>query len=343
MSISTVFVRAIAEAVERAGISREALFAGTSIDAQRLEQVNGRFDGHEFATIQTRALDLTRDEALGLHLAEQATEASFDLVAHLIAHSPTIREALSLGLQFQRLAIDVSQLTLRESGSLAIVEYQFARSTERSDRMHAEFIIAGILRMVRTLAGPAATVRSATFEHPRPAHHREYTRIFGGVERFRQRTTSLQFDRALLDRPQINQHPVLHSLLRGEAERALERVTGRLRTSDQLRQYLLARPPSQIPDLPTAARDLRISARSLRRRLADDATSYRTLVQATLEASAGHLLRDPSRSIQEVARALGFSDAAAFNRAFKRWTGMTPKQYRGEPRITATDSDRPGE
>jgi AraC-like DNA-binding protein len=194
---------------------------------------------------------------------------------------------------------------------------------------------------VRVLVGASGVARSAAFEHPRPAHHREYTRIFGGAERFAQPATRLELDRALLDRQQPNQHPALYMVLRAEAERALERVTTGLRVSDQLRQYLLSRPPSRIPDLRTAARDLGTSARSLRRRLAADRTSYRTLVQATLEASAGRLLRDPSRSIQETARALGFSDTGAFHRAFKRWTGMTPKQYREKPVSKASDSGRP--
>jgi AraC-like DNA-binding protein len=341
MSISAIFVRPIVEAVERAGVPREALFAGTDVDADCLTHVEHRFDISEFARLQTRALDLTRDEALGLHIAEHATEASFDLIAHLVAHSPTLRDGLSVGLQFQRIAIDDARLTLRETGAIATLDYQFARSTERSDRMHAEFIMVGLLRMLRMLAGPSGVALSAGFEHPRPMHHREYTRIFGGVERFAQQTTRLEFDRALLDRPQTNQHPALYLVLRAEAERALERVTAGLRLSDQLRQYLLSRPPSRIPDLSTVARDLGISARSLRRRLAVEATSYRTLVRATLEVTAGRLLRDPSRSIQETAHALGFSDAAAFHRAFKRWTGMTPKEYRAKPVDGASDSDRP--
>jgi AraC-like DNA-binding protein len=210
--------------------------------------------------------------------------------------------------------------------------------------MHAEFIMVGLLRMLRMLAGPPGVARSVSFEHPRPAHHGEYTRIFGGVERFAQPMTRLEFDRALLDRPQTNQHPALYMVLRAEAERALERVTAGLRLSDQLRQYLLSRPPSRIPDLPTVARDFGISARSLRRRLAAEATSYRALVQATLEASAGHLLRNPKHSIQETAHALGFSDAGAFHRAFKRWTGMTPKEYLAKPVAEAPGSvpPRPG-
>jgi AraC-like DNA-binding protein len=331
MGFAALFVRAIVEAVERVGVTRDALFAGMEIDPARLGQVHDRFDIHEFARIQTRALDLTRDEALGLHLAEHVQEASFDIVAHLVAHSPTLREAIDQCLQFQRLALDEAQLTMREKGSVVTIEYQFARSMERSDRMHAEFIVAGLMRMLRTVSGPAGAAHAALFEHARPAHHREYTRFFGGTEKFEQATTGLVFDRSLLDRPQINQHPELYLLLRAEAERALERMTEGLGAADQLRRYLLARPPSRIPDPATAARDLGMSERSLRRRLAAESTSYRDLVRAILETHADHMLRDPKRSIQETAHALGFADAATFHRAFKRWTGRTPKEYRERP------------
>jgi AraC-like DNA-binding protein len=328
MGFAASFVWAIVEAVERAGVTRDALFAGTEIDPGRLGQVHERFDIHEFAKIQIRALDLTRDEALGLHIAEHVQEASFDLVAHLVAHSPTLRDALDQCLQFQRLAIDDAQLIMREKGSVVTLEYQFARSTGRADRMHAEFIVAGLARLLRTVPGPAGVAHAALFEHARPAHHQEYTRIFGGVEKFGQTTTGITFDRSLLDRRQSYHHPELYSVLRAEAERALERMTEGLGAADQLRRYLIARPPSRIPDPSTAARDLGMSERSLRRRLAAESTSYRDLVRAILEMHAGHMLRDPKRSIQETAHALGFADAATFHRAFKRWTGRTPKAYR---------------
>lgn len=341
MGFAAAFVRAIVEAVERVGVTREALFAGMGIDPARLRQVHDRFDLHEFAQIQTRALDLTRDEALGLHIAEHVQEASFDIIAHLIAHSPTLREAINQCLQFQRLAIDEAQLIMREKGPLVTIEYQFARATERSDRMHAEFIVAGLARLVRTVPGPAGVAHAAMFEHARPAHHREYARIFGGAERFEQATTGVTFDRDLLDRPQLYHHPELYLVMRDEAERALERVTDGLGAADQLRRYLLARPPSRIPDPSTAARDLGMSERSLRRRLAAESTSYRDLVRAILETHADHMLRDPKRSIQETAHALGFADAATFHRAFKRWTGRTPKEYR-EQRAADPSNKGPG-
>jgi AraC-like DNA-binding protein len=329
MGFAASFVWAIVEAVERAGVTRAALFAGTNVAPERLARVHERFDVHEFALIQTRALDLTRDEALGLHIAEHVQEASFDIVAHLVSHSPTLRDALNQCLQFQRLALEDAQLLMREKGSVVTLEDQFVRSTERADRMHAEFIVAGLARLIRTVRGAAGVAHAALFEHARPAHHREYARIFGGIEKFGQTTTGITFDQSLLDgTQQWGHHPELYSALRAEAERALDRVTEGVSAAEQLRRYLVARPPSRIPDPSTAARDLGMSERSLRRRLAAESTSYRDLVRAILEMHADHMLRDPRRSIQETAHALGFADAATFHRAFKRWTGRTPKEYR---------------
>jgi AraC-like DNA-binding protein len=330
MSVSTVMVRVLVDSVERAGVPREELLRPLRIDPSRLVEVDGRFDLEEFALLQMRAMDLTCDEALGFHMAERTPDSAFDLIAHLVSHSPTLREAVGLCTQFQRLLMEDSNVALRETATTAALHYRFARTFERADRMHAEFVVAAFLRLARVFGGPGVVPKVAAFEHRRPAHSPEYVKVFGDVVRFGQSTTALTFDRAVLDRVQLHQHPELFTVLRSHAERALERVAVGLRPADQVRRYLLARPASRIPDISTAARDLGLSVRSLRRRLAADATSYRALVQATLEASAGHLLRDPRLSIQDTASALGFSNVGAFHRAFRRWSGMTPTQYREE-------------
>jgi len=74
--------------------------------------------------------------------------------------------------------------------------------------------------------------------------------------------------------------------------------------------------------------DLGLSTRSLRRRLDDDAASYKALVQSVLETRATQMLSDPKRTIQETAAEMGFADPTAFQRAFKRWTGITPGQFK---------------
>jgi AraC-like DNA-binding protein len=329
VSISPAIVRAVAEVAAHAGVGRAELLATARIDPGLLEAVDARIDFDDFARFQTVALDLTGDEALGLHVAENATEASFDLVAHLIAHAPTLRAGLELALQFQRIFTDDSQLTLTEDGDLARMRLDYRRATPRSDRMHAEFVMVGVLRLVRTFAGPVP-VYAARFEHPRPDHHHEYWRVFGGAERFGQALTAIDLQRKILERPGQYYHAELYDVLRAQAERALLRLTRGVSHADRLRQYLLAHPPigATSPDMPAVARELGMSVRSLRRRLADEGASYKDLLDEALAAVAMRMLGDPRRTIQEIAHAMGFSDPSAFHRAFKRWTGMTPLQYR---------------
>jgi AraC-like DNA-binding protein len=328
MSLSVLLVRALAEAVERAGGLRSELLSQVTDAAERLEVVEGRFELSEFAALQERAVALTGDPALGLHMAEQTSESSFDAIAFLVGHAPTLRDAVAIAVQFSPLVIEGTHAAMRDSPGLTTIHCAFPRTTPGCDRFHAEFAMAGFVRIARHLAGAKAVPRAVSFEHDRPPYHREYTRTFGDVVRFGQSSTSVSFDRDIADRSQIHQSPELYSVVRADAERKLERVTQGSSPTELVRQYVLARPPSRIPNVTTAARDLGMSERSLRRHLTAENTSYRKIVQGTLQASACHMLRDPHRTIQETAVALGFVDARSFHRAFKAWTGMSPTQYR---------------
>jgi AraC-like DNA-binding protein len=329
VSVSILLVRAFVEVLERSGVGRATLLETTNIEPTRLEAMDARLEFAEFARLETRALELTGDEALGLHIAEQASEAAFDLVAHLIVHAPTLRDGIELCLRFQRVFSDDSELALVEKNGAATLRLSFPRTTLVCDRMHAEFVMAGLARMIKVFVGPRTMARAVHFEHPRPEHHAEYTRIFGGVERYRRPFTAMEVDRKILDQPGLHHHPQLYQVLRSEAERMLTQVTQGVRHSERVRQYVLARPPlGAIPDMETVARDLGMSVRSLRRRLKEEGVAYKAILEEAFGMVATRLLSDTSRSIQETAHAMGFSDPTAFHRAFKRWTGMTPKQYR---------------
>jgi AraC-like DNA-binding protein len=331
VSVSIVIVRAFVEVVERAGVGRDQLLSSANIDPKRLDASDARLEFAEFARLQTRAVDLTGDEALGLHIAEQASEAAFDLVAHLIVHAPTLRDGVELCLRFQRVFSDDSGLTFGEKKDSATLRLSFPHTTLRSDRMHAEFVMAGLLRMIKGLAGPRPMVSAVDFEHARPEYHLEYARIFGGVERYRRPFTGIELDRALLEKPCLHHHPELYELLRSQAERALSHLTHGVGQAERLKQYVLARPPlGAVPDMATVARDLGMSARSLRRRLKEEGVSYKALLDQAFGIIATRMLSDSRRSIQETAQAMGFSDPTAFHRAFKRWTGMTPTEYRSK-------------
>ena len=327
MTVSTLLVRSLVDAAERAGVAREALLSGTPV-AERIGDIGARIEHRDFERLLLRALDLTGDEAFPLQMAEWASEGAFDVVAHMISHAPTLRQAIDLCGRYGRIISDGSRLRLSERSGTATLALEFVRSSPRMDRAHAEFVLMGMLRMLQVFGGAPTHLFGVSFEHPRPAHHARYTRVFGGAERFGRAETALEFDATLLDRQQLHQHSQLYDLLLSQAEQQLSRLAGDGGLVERLEEYLVARPASRIPDMQTAARHHGLSVRSLRRRLTEAGVSYRTLVQSILERRATQLLRDRRHSLQETANALGFADASAFHRAFKRWTGVTPLEFR---------------
>jgi AraC-like DNA-binding protein len=330
MSVSILLVRGLAEAVIAVGIDRERLMAAAGLEPSLLENADGRLEDAELDRVQGAALDLTGDEALGLHLGERASATAYDMVAYLTSHATTLREGFESFLKFQRILSDTPGSGLEERADSATLKVAVYRGEARCARLRAELAMTGFSRLIRHFIGPTARPRRVFFEHAPPPYQAEYARVFGGAERFAQPFTGIEFDRALLDQEQLHKNRELHAMLTLEAERKLNRLAHGMGHADRLRAHLETRPPSERSDMTTVAGQLGMSVRSLRRRLSEEGVSYAVLVEEAQAAAAKRLLDDPTRSIYAAACDMGFSDPSAFHRAFKRWTGKTPKQYRAE-------------
>ncbi len=336
IGVSGVLVRVLVGVAEERGVAREVLLREVGLDLACIQDFDARVDLYQFQRLFLHAIRLTGDPAFGLHFGVQSSELGFDLVGHLIAHATTLRQAISACRQFQPLFMDDAQLHFSERAGTAQVRCTLPRSDASFDPSFSEFALAGLMRLLRSFGGAKVQAHAVYFEHPRPGHHLECSRVFGGVDRYRQAFTGIDFSTELLDRPHLHSHPELHAVLRVQAERSLDRLSRPQTFQERLHSFFLAQSPSSCPDMRIAARELGLSIRSLRRRLAEEGVSYRELAQNTLKERACQLLRDPECSVQETAHALGFADATAFHRAFKRWTGVTPLNFReSRPSIAA--------
>jgi AraC-like DNA-binding protein len=152
--------------------------------------------------------------------------------------------------------------------------------------------------------------------------------VLGPNVRFDQPCTELGFPRAWLDQPQLYQSPELHAVLKRQAERALGRLERDATQTARVERVLAAHSPRQLT-MDEAARELGMNRRSLRRHLAAEGVRYSELAERCRIQAAKRMLEDRRASIQETAFAMGFAAPAAFHRAFKRWTGMTPREYQG--------------
>ncbi|HEX4341516.1 MAG TPA: AraC family transcriptional regulator [Polyangiaceae bacterium] len=327
MAVSILVIRGLLDALEQKNIPRERFFEAAGFDPARLDEPDGRISLAEFDTYHELALDLTGDEALGLHLGEAATATTYNLVAHLVAHAATLRQGIDALIRFHRLVLDRAAWQLVEQDHTATLLYDVAPGNLRCRQFRAELAMTGFYRMVRHF-NRTAEPHSVAFEHSAPAHEAEYARIFGGAARFDQSFTGIVMARELLSASTMHGDAEFHAALKVQAEKRVARLSHGRTFAERVRELLIERGAANRTDMNAVARSLGLSARSLRRRLYDEGVSYNSIAEGALATLAKQLLADEARSIQETAYTMGFSDPSAFYRAFKRWTGTTPKTFR---------------
>jgi AraC-like DNA-binding protein len=323
--VSGILIRALADTVLRYDVEPSALVEGHCDVLAIRAPFEVRMPVTAFGRMLSRAAELTGESAIGLLCGLEASDSAFDLLAPLVAHVADMRHAIQETSQFEALAFEGSSLHLTEAADVARVRCEFPRAHDSTDRYIADFLVGGLMRMLRGFGNMRRDLIAACFEHRRPAHSQAYTRIFQGKERFSQEFTGLEFDSRLLDRPHLHANPALQSSVHLQAELLLERLA-RPDFIDRLRTYLLGHPG--LADMTDVARDFGMSVRSLRRRLDEAGLTYRSLIQEMQGKRACMLLRNPNLTIKDVADAVGYTDTGAFRRAFRRWTGLTALDYR---------------
>lgn len=328
---STISVRVLLElvqAVEHAGVPRAELLRRASVPASLLEAPDARVSRAELYTLCEHALDVTRDLAFGLHWAHRLSDRAFVPITQLVAHAKTLRQGLELLAQYSKILADQTDYQVFErDGSIALVMLPLRGESERLQRMSAELVIGGFWRLGRSFA-ETGEIGVASFAFAPPPYVDEYIRFFDGAVRFEAPFTGIVFDRALLETPSRTQDEDVRQALEAVAERRLLKITQRVPFAMRARDFLVREGWPHKTDMQSVARALDLSVRSLRRRLDEEGRSYGEVLNEALAIVAKDLLRDRRRTVPEIAYAMGFSDASAFYRAFKRWTGTTPTEHR---------------
>jgi AraC-like DNA-binding protein len=325
-------VRAALVGARRRGVDVAPLLERAGIGPRELADEHGRVTGAQFVELTKALWDALDDELLGLASAPLRV-GTFAMMAHAVVHcSPDLRTAVRRADRFYRLFPAGPRFELVEQGALARVEFDLS-DYDDPDRFAAESLLVVWHRSASWLIRRRIGLHGVELGYPAPPHALEYGLLFGAACRFDAPGTAVVFDRALLDQPVVQDEAGLRAFLRRAPWDIMARMDYGQEVSAQVRRLLnQALGDGADPGLPgpeqIAAR-LSISPQTLRRKLAAEHTSFQQVRDRLRRDVAVSALVRGDASIEALSERLGFSEPSAFHRAFRRWTGATPRSYQG--------------
>jgi|SRR5215212_1284047 len=340
-TVSAGFVRGLLDLAATRGISPAALAERACFDLAHLEVADDRIAFGRYVALMRAAQELCNDPALALHLGESPF-AENGIGCMIGSFAVTGAEAFALWNRYSRLCVDIdcvdgdNRFVLTSSGGQLWIVDMRANANEFPEL--TELTFAGTICGTRRQAGGNDVIKAVHVTHAAPAYCAEYERIFRIPVVFASDKNALLLrdDGWLTEKPQSSS-PVVFDVLRSRAEALLATLESATSTKGRVRKLLLPILQTGSVSVEVIAGTLRMSRQTLFRRLRREGTTFERLLDELRRDLALHYLSG-KMSVNETTYLLGFSDRAAFTRAFKRWTGTTP----GSMGVSKAGTDQTG-
>lgn len=323
-TVSVLLVRPILADAVKAGVAADALCAAAGLDATLLDDPDARIPFATHVAFWREAAARSGDAYFGLHSGERFQLPMLGVVGYLAAHAANFGEAFQRIVHYRALISNASVPLFTSDGEVARIGVQVANPLHHvAERTLTLFVMFG-----RQLTGVEWAPLAVHFQHPPPPEQAEHQRIFRAPVHFSQAENSLLVARTVLDLPNRRADPELCRYLQRHADGLLAQYATPTTFVDQVRRSMLERLRQQDVNADLLAQQIGISPRTLHRRLHEHGTSYQRLLDTVRYELAQCYLGERHLAIDEVAFLLGFAETSTFHRAFKRWAGMTPGEYR---------------
>jgi AraC-like DNA-binding protein len=327
-TIQAKAVEKITRAAAHGGVAAHSLYEATGLNPDDLADPDHRIPFSTVVLLYEKAAQLTGDDAFGLHVGENVDPKAFDVLGYSVINSPTLGAGLDRMVRYNSLWTNGSTFAVEISDPNTRITYTYQGDSIGEHRHDAEMTFAAIVTLGRTVTDADWSPLSVAFQHEQPADTSEHARIFRCPVTFGAQTNEFIFDSSTLALPLVKADPGLCAVLDRHAKELLTKYPREDTLVDRARKLIRDELSGGDASLDRLAAKLGMSGRTLQRKLREHGTSHQELLDEMRSELAMRYLREPEMAICEVAYLLGFSESSALHRAFKRWTGMTPSEFR---------------
>lgn len=277
------------------------------------------------------------DPGFGLVLGAEAPDTMLHVIGHLMLTCETVLDRFRVFERYAPLFIHGIDWHFEERETDAVFGFSSPPVGPQAARFIAEWILVFALKVGRAQARqPRAAPQELRLAHSAPSYAHRYAEMFGCPVRFDQPLYSVVFTRNLSERRQPHADAMVAAALREVADGLYREAIGAASFVERVRHQIWTLPSLAEVDCDAVSRELGLSPRSLRRRLTDEGHSLSGLLEEARCRRAREELQICDESIDAIAERLGYADTSSFHRAFKRWTGQTPFDYRKSVRGART-------
>jgi len=321
------FIVPVAQALRQCGEDPLEVVAAVGIDLAKAANPDWRLGQQDFDLLLAHCVTVTGDEAFGLLAAEQLQPQVLRSLGLAWLASDTVYAGLQRLQRFGRLVSTGIDLNLEQEGDR--VHLYLATDPRLADIGPAsrDYAVGIITRMCRLTLGELLAPVNITMDRPTPVAPYFFKYLLASRAVFEAPTIRISWSRADIMEPLITGDPLLARINDEHTLAYLDSFLARSTTREVV-DKIVEKLPDGPPGQQQIAEALHVSNRTLQRKLREEGTSFKDLLRDTRMQLARKYLRSPGRSVVETAYMLGFSEPSTFSRAFKRWTGMAPAEYR---------------
>jgi AraC-like DNA-binding protein len=325
VTISIAFVHGMLSGAKARGLACEAFVADAGIAPELLEQAGARVSVAQYIALFRLLMTRLDDELIGF-LSRPLKHGSFALIARSAISATTLETAMRRAAHVFHLLQDDVKLEARREGVWVGWSMRFADAAVAQPLFLHELLLRGLWRTLAWLVGGQLQPERFDFAFPSPPYAAGYARIFPAPLRFDCAQSAFWFDAARLGDPVRREEAALRAFLADAQTQLIVPPRGG-EVGARVRSHLL-RTELGWPDLAATADALHMSIATLQRRLAAEGTSFQSLKDELRRDLAIVRMNTSAVPLATLAAELGFADSAAFQRAFKAWTGSAPGLYR---------------
>lgn len=321
------WILAIVHARGEAGVDYVSLLRELGMDPDRVGDLNHRYLQHQVTALWVAAVAKTNDPCFGLKVARHIRPSTFHVVGYAMACSETLTRASKRFAHSARLISDSATVDFVHLQDEYRLQVDLNTGGEPPIYQTIDTILAGFLLLCEWIVDKPLVPLEVSFTHKKPKNDSEYRSVFRCPILYGQRRNSILFRASDLDQLVPSANEELAMLLDEMASKYLGLRFDR-RFSRQVRDSLVAQLPHGQPSKAETARALNMTERTLFRRLREENTTFKELLDKLREELAYEYLRQDELSLQRIADLLGFSSSSTFSRAFVQWTGKRPSDWR---------------